>query len=51
MLKYRHHFHADCIKKWLKVNGICPICRTKLEDMKKKTNTGGEDDYENPKVR
>jgi len=28
-----HHFHADCIKKWLKVNGICPICRKKLEEI------------------
>ena len=29
----RHHFHADCITKWLKVNGVCPICRKKLEEM------------------
>lgn len=22
-----HHFHADCLKKWLKINGLCPVCR------------------------
>jgi len=22
-----HHFHADCLKKWLKINGQCPVCR------------------------
>jgi len=31
-----HHFHAECIKKWLSVNGICPICRMSLQEMKKK---------------
>jgi len=29
-----HHFHEDCIKKWLQINGLCPICRTRLQDMK-----------------
>jgi Ring finger domain len=23
----RHFFHEDCIKKWLRINSNCPICR------------------------
>lgn len=22
-----HHFHEGCLKKWLVINGICPVCR------------------------
>jgi len=22
-----HHFHEGCIKKWLKINNACPLCR------------------------
>jgi len=29
-----HHFHDECLKKWLKINGLCPICRGKIEDDK-----------------
>ena len=25
-----HIFHSDCIKKWMKTNGICPICKSKI---------------------
>lgn len=25
-----HHFHEDCIKQWLNVNGICPMCRHRV---------------------
>lgn len=28
----KHYFHADCIKTWLKINGVCPICRVKIAD-------------------
>jgi len=26
-----HHFHSECLKKWLIINGLCPICRAKLD--------------------
>lgn len=26
----RHLFHPECIKKWLKINANCPICRSAL---------------------
>lgn len=25
-----HHFHAECIMKWLRFNRTCPICRCSL---------------------
>jgi hypothetical protein len=25
-----HIFHSECIKKWMKRNGICPICKFKI---------------------
>ncbi|KAF8411006.1 hypothetical protein HHK36_003545 [Tetracentron sinense] len=27
MLKCGHEYHADCIKKWLLVKNVCPICK------------------------
>mmetsp|Transcript_29331 Transcript_29331/g.29062 ORF Transcript_29331/g.29062 Transcript_29331/m.29062 type:complete len:102 (-) Transcript_29331:21-326(-) len=24
----RHFFHEECIKRWLRINSNCPICRT-----------------------
>eukprot|EP00977_Amphora_coffeiformis_P003653 scaffold710_cov171-Amphora_coffeaeformis.AAC.22 len=26
-----HGFHADCVDKWLRTNGSCPICKHRLE--------------------
>jgi hypothetical protein len=26
-----HYFHEECCKKWLKINGTCPICRCDVE--------------------
>ncbi|CAI9096584.1 OLC1v1032766C1 [Oldenlandia corymbosa var. corymbosa] len=26
----KHRFHGECIEKWLKVHGTCPVCRYKM---------------------
>ncbi|XP_047337329.1 probable E3 ubiquitin-protein ligase ZFP1 [Impatiens glandulifera] len=35
-LDCEHAYHIDCIKSWLKINNICPICKspglTKVEE-------------------
>ena len=30
VLTCHHSFHADCIKRWLKVNAVCPACRARV---------------------
>jgi len=25
-----HHFHEECLKSWLKINGQCPTCRARI---------------------
>ena len=27
----RHVFHENCIKNWVKINAICPICRHSIQ--------------------
>lgn len=27
----RHSFHSACLKRWLRINNTCPICRKPLE--------------------
>lgn len=29
--KCQHIFHSECVKTWLKVNRVCPVCRTEVE--------------------
>lgn len=26
----KHYFHEECIKRWLRINATCPICRTSI---------------------
>ncbi|KAL4451038.1 hypothetical protein ABPG74_021360 [Tetrahymena malaccensis] len=26
-----HHYHYDCVVKWLNISGVCPICKKPLE--------------------
>jgi len=26
-----HHFHSECLKRRLIINGLCPICRTRID--------------------
>lgn len=34
----RHYFHEDCGKKWLGINGQCPICRARVDGKKDEPN-------------
>jgi len=31
-LKCGHDYHAGCIKKWLQVKSVCPICKASVAD-------------------
>ncbi|KAJ2766474.1 hypothetical protein IWQ57_004345, partial [Coemansia nantahalensis] len=31
-LPCKHLYHEECIDHWLKMNGTCPICRTRIDD-------------------
>jgi len=28
----RHHYHRNCLDKWLKIKAVCPICNMNIKD-------------------
>lgn len=31
-LKCGHDFHVDCVRKWLSIKNLCPICKASATD-------------------
>ncbi|GJM99076.1 hypothetical protein PR202_ga16141 [Eleusine coracana subsp. coracana] len=29
-LPCKHFFHVQCVDKWLKINAVCPLCKTEI---------------------
>ena len=41
-----HYFHEECLVRWAKLQGWCPVCRTNIdEDLDLENNEGTDEDH------
>jgi len=40
----KHYFHQDCLIRWIKLQGWCPVCRAKIETEKVTENENKQED-------